>query len=228
MDTSPKTPARSIIVGADGSDASNLAVTWAAREAVTTGATLRIVNVWSIPFLMWPATAGFAYVDPADVRVGAVAILDQARALAINAAHGITLEVEIAEVQGGAAEQLVAQSADADLLVVGTRGHGGFARLVLGSVATACAHHSSVPLAVIGPDAPPPGESTGEETIRVCWKEIRPSGHGRCKLRGFGRRGNCEKGSRRAGFAENALAETSAFRARCAGAAGFPARGRIR
>ncbi len=159
MDTPPNPPSRSIVVGADGSDASNQAVTWAAREAVSTEATLRIVNVWSVPVLLWPATAGFASIDPADVRVGAVAILDQARALAINAARGVTLQVEIAEVEGGAAEQLVAQSADADLLVVGTRGHGGFVRLVLGSVATACAHHSSVPVAVIGPDAPLPGTS---------------------------------------------------------------------
>ncbi len=165
MDTPPDSPARSIVVGADGSEGADRAVAWAAREAVTTAATLRIVNVWSLPALMWPATEGFAYIDPADARVSAVAILDRARAVASKAVGSLTLQVEITEVRGGAAEQLLAQSADADLLVVGTRGHGGFAGLVLGSVATTCAHHSSVPLAVIGPDAAPAG--TGEIVVGV-------------------------------------------------------------
>lgn len=155
MDTPPNPPARSIVVGADDSEGSDRAVTWAAREAAATAATLRIVSVWSVPALLWPAAAGYAYIDPADLRVGAVAILDRARALAINAARGSTLPVEITDVQGGVAEQLLAQAAGADLLVVGTRGHGGFARLVLGSVATTCAHHTTVPLAVINADAAP-------------------------------------------------------------------------
>ena len=158
MDARPIPFARTIAVGVDGSEGSDRAIVWAAREAVTTGATLRIVSAWAMPTMMWPATMAIAYVDPADVRVGALAILDRARELALDAVGSLPLEVETVDVRGGPAAQLLARTQDAHLLVVGTRGRGGFASLLLGSVATTCAHHASVPLAVIGADAPPPGD----------------------------------------------------------------------
>ncbi|CAN5740794.1 universal stress protein [soil metagenome] len=159
MDTTRAPSGRTIVVGADGSAGADTAVAWAAREAVTTGATLRIVNAWSVPTIMWPATVSVAYIDPADVRNGAMGILERARELAEQAVGSLRLDVEVVAVQGGAAEQLLARSEDAALLVVGTRGRGGFASLVLGSVATTCAHHTGVPLAIVGAGAPPPGSA---------------------------------------------------------------------
>jgi len=59
------------------------------------------------------------------------------------------MEVERRVVQGRAAAALVDESRDADLLVVGSRGHGGFAGLLLGSVSQQCAHHAACPVVIV-------------------------------------------------------------------------------
>ncbi len=158
MDTTPEpggTP--TIVVGIDGSDAADRAVRWAALEAVDAGSDLRIVNVWSMPTMAYPALVGGAYIDPGDLRAGSHVLLDRARERAEAAAGDRALTIELVDVEGFAADELVAASRSATMLVVGTRGRGGFASLVLGSVATSCAHRSRVPIAVIGHSAAPPG-----------------------------------------------------------------------
>ncbi len=63
------------------------------------------------------------------------------------------VEAETSVVQGQAAEALVGAGADADLLVVGSRGHGGFTSLLLGSVSAQCAHHSPCALVIVRPSS---------------------------------------------------------------------------
>jgi hypothetical protein len=69
--------------------------------------------------------------------------------LPVFAVGGDPQPVDLVVRQGGAAAVLIDQSRDADLLVVGSRGHGGFAGLILGSVSTACAEHAHCPVLVV-------------------------------------------------------------------------------
>lgn len=146
----------SIVVGADGSVASERAVAWAAGEAVAAAVPLCIVGVWHLPVLVGAAAMGSAYIDPADLRAATHTIVDRAKVTAHDAISGAALQIDTIVVEGGGAEQLLGASAGADMLVVGSRGRGGFASLVLGSTAMSCAHHSKVPVTVVGIDPPAP------------------------------------------------------------------------
>ena len=136
-----------IVVGIDGSKSGDEALRFALEEARLRGATLRIVTVWSTPTA---AYAGMAYVPTFDLREAeeqaANERLEAARAL-VGTAPGVTIETVAAE--GQVAGVLVAEAAGADLLVVGSRGHGGFTSLLLGSVSQQVAHHAQVPLAIV-------------------------------------------------------------------------------
>lgn len=157
MDPSPKPSDRTIVVGVDGSAAAARALHWAALEAVRTAATLRITNVWSVPMTTWAGLVSAVYLDPADLEEGSGRIVDRARMAVHRDLDADAPPIETRTVQGGAAHQLLEAAQDASLLVLGSRGRGGFTDLVLGSVAATCAHHSPVPLAVVGVDAPDPG-----------------------------------------------------------------------
>lgn len=147
---------RMIVVGVDGSSSASRALRWAAAEASGTSAVLRIVNAWSVPMTTWPVMAA-AYVDPTGLEEGSEAIVGRAAASVRGDLGSGAPVIETRTVRDGAAGGLIAAARDADLLVVGTRGRGGFTSLLLGSVAAACAYQTPVPLAVIGNDAPQPG-----------------------------------------------------------------------
>jgi nucleotide-binding universal stress UspA family protein len=139
-----------IVVGVDGSPQSLAALRFAAEEARLRGnAKLHLVTAWNIPFGPL-ATAPFATIGPLpelerEVATAAQVILEQA---ATNV--DLTgLEV-VREVGGGdAAKTMLRAAADADLLVVGSRGRGGFTGLLLGSVSQACAHHAPCPIVIV-------------------------------------------------------------------------------
>ncbi len=136
-----------IVVGLDGSKSGDEALRFALEEARLRSAALRIVTVWSTPSA---AYAGMAYVPTFDLREAeeqaATERLAAARALVGNAAG---IEIETVAVEGQAAGALVAEAKGAELLVVGSRGHGGFTSLLLGSVSQQVAHHAQVPLAIV-------------------------------------------------------------------------------
>lgn len=152
-----------VVVGVDGSAGAERALRWAAVEAVRISATLRIVNAWTVLTRPLSLDGGFAYLDMGIIEQGARGVVEGAAQTVRRAGAPDTLRIETSIVQGGAAERLLEAADQACLLVVGSRGHGGFASLVLGSVAATCAHHSSVPLAVIGSESPAPG--TGEVVV---------------------------------------------------------------
>lgn len=134
-----------IVVGVDGSAASKDALAWAARQAEMTGATLRAV-------ISWRAPAG-AYGVPMEVPGGynfcpeAESTLDETIRDVLGEHAGIEVSAVVAN--GAAAPSLLWESAGADLLVVGSRGHGEFAGMLLGSVAQHCVAHAPCPVVVV-------------------------------------------------------------------------------
>ena len=135
-----------IVVGVDGSDGSKAALRWAARQAELTGARLQVVTGWE-----YPAFYGWAPAMPDDYDYEALAARAQAEAIdgVFGANRPATLEAKV--VARHPAEALVEASEGADLLVVGSRGYGGFADALLGSVSTYCVHHAHCPVTIIRP-----------------------------------------------------------------------------
>ncbi len=140
-----------IVVGVDGSHAARHALEWAFTEAEQRGAELDVVTVWDYPYqwaegfnIKWAEdTASFAAAAATEVAAEVDELLD-------GKPRPSWLHVQT--VEGAAAPVLLRLARHADLLVVGSRGRGGFKDLLLGSVSTACVHHTPCPIAVI-PDA---------------------------------------------------------------------------
>jgi nucleotide-binding universal stress UspA family protein len=136
-----------IVVGIDGSDDSARALEWAADEAKLRGSRVRIVTAWHVPALVYSAgyTSMFA---PSSEEEGEHA----AQTIAEGAAGELRdrgLDADAAVGYGNAAENLIEASTEADMLVVGSRGHGGFTGLLLGSVSTQCAQHAHCPVVIV-------------------------------------------------------------------------------
>lgn len=137
-----------VVVGVDGSPASAKAMTWAARYAQASGATIRAVLAWHYPAAVGTAPIGVAPAAvTAEVEQAERAALDKAVTDAQADHPGVAIEREL--VYGHPAEVLLAQSRDADLLVIGSRGRGGFKGMLLGSVSQQCVTHAACPVTVV-------------------------------------------------------------------------------
>ncbi|WP_166026716.1 universal stress protein [Streptomyces chilikensis] len=140
-----------IVVGVDGSDPSKEALRWAVRQAECTRGTVEALNAWDFPHLHgslgWlpPPSA-----DEAALRARALEELEEAvrEAAGPRPPAGIRAEVR----HGAAAGVLIDASRGAALLVVGSRGLGGFSGLLLGSVTQHCVQHAACPVVVIRHD----------------------------------------------------------------------------
>ena len=139
-----------IVVGVDSSEGAKAALRFALEEAKFRQARLRAVHSWQfghIGALGIEAHAPVVGADLSDVRRTAEAALDATLDEAVPDAEGVAIERRV--VEGGPATVLVDESRNADLLVVGSRGHGGFAGLLLGSVSQQCAHHAACPVVIV-------------------------------------------------------------------------------
>jgi nucleotide-binding universal stress UspA family protein len=149
----PESAARtaSVVVGVDHSAGARAALVFAVEEARLRHATLRVVHAWqyaSIGALGMEVAGGAMLAAELDeLRTRAEAALDATIREAIPDPPGIEIERRV--VEGPAAAVLVAESHGADLLVVGSRGLGGFRGLLLGSVGQQCAHHAGCPVAIV-------------------------------------------------------------------------------
>ena len=135
-----------IVVGVDGSEPSRRAFRWALAEARLRGATVEALHAWRVPYIGGdPYTAaGF---DPGLVEESGRDTLRHA--IDAEDTSGLAGPVEQVLTSGGAAAALLDAAKEADLVVVGSRGRGGFASLLLGSVSHHVAHHAPCPVVVL-------------------------------------------------------------------------------
>jgi nucleotide-binding universal stress UspA family protein len=138
----PATPPL-IVVGVDGSPAGDRALDWAVAEAVRSGATLNLVSAW-----LYPMAYGYAFTATVpEVEHQAQQIVGAAASHVRDVAPTLMVTTETIEQSPGPA--LVAAAKDADLLVVGSRGLGGFEGLLLGSVSQYCSRHADCSVVVV-------------------------------------------------------------------------------
>lgn len=133
-----------IVAGVDGSPSSRAALAWAVRQAELTGARVEAVISWQYP-------AGYGWPAPVLQSLDFAGAAAQALAEAVTAVAAGHEGVEIAQrvVQDHPAAALLAAADGAELLVVGNRGHGGFAGTLLGSVSRHCVDHAHCPVVVV-------------------------------------------------------------------------------
>ncbi len=137
-----------IVVGVDGSDESKDALRWALDEARLRGCSLRAVHAWLYPMVYGPGMAPPAFALPVEaLRDEAKRVLEAAVEEVVPDEAGVELHQIVAE--GPEASVLIDAAQDADLLVVGSRGRGGFTGLLLGSVSQQCASHARCPVVIV-------------------------------------------------------------------------------
>lgn len=133
-----------IVVGVDGSDNARAALQFARDEAALRGAVVDAVYAWHRPYM------GDAWTMPMPVDIDAMEKSYRAELEAILAsvpADGVEIRPVLAE--GAPAQELLARAEGASLLVVGSRGHGGFLGLLLGSVSHQVAAHAPCPVVIV-------------------------------------------------------------------------------
>ena len=132
-----------IVVGLDGSGPSLDALEWAVREAKLREGAVRVVTAWHYP----PVPSSVEDAPPNDAFHSAQRMQSDALASVDN--RGVDISALL--VRDLPARALLDAAQDADLLVVGSRGHGGFAGLLLGSVSAQVAHHANCPVVIFRP-----------------------------------------------------------------------------
>jgi nucleotide-binding universal stress UspA family protein len=140
-----------IVVGVDGSPSSRAALRWAVTQARLTGSTVDAVIAWQIPAVF--ANSGWApiYVEEqGDFEKEARKTIETVISEEVEPADSRRVSSLVRA--GHPAEVLLAAAADADLLVVGRRGHGSFAEALLGSVSQHCVHHAPCPVLIVRGD----------------------------------------------------------------------------
>lgn len=136
-----------IVVGVDGSEEALHALRWAAELARAVDARIEVVTAYHYT----PVGMGSPWVPPVpmttqhDMRQVAADVLNDA----VRLADAADVVIERTVCEGSAAQRLRDRAEDADLLVVGSRGHGGFAGLLLGSVSRKCLVHPTAPVVVV-------------------------------------------------------------------------------
>ena len=141
-----------IVVGTDGSAGARAALTWAVDEARRRGSSLRAVHAWEAPITAYPGPLMGARAMDIDASIetfheSAETTADEIRAWLAANAVGVTTQVSVLE--GAATAKLLEAAAEADLLVLGARGHGGFSSLLLGSVSDQCTRHAPCTVVIV-------------------------------------------------------------------------------
>ncbi|MFF9453646.1 universal stress protein [Streptomyces flaveolus] len=139
-----------VVVGVDGSPSSHAALRWADRYARTVGGAVEAIHVWDTP-----SATGFSgpAIDPDfDLQQARERFAEELRSVFPDERPPGFREVLV---EGDPSEALIRASQGADILVVGRRGRGAFARAMLGSVSQRCAQHAACPVVVVRQERDP-------------------------------------------------------------------------
>ena len=137
-----------IVVGVDGSASSRAALRWAVRQAKLTGGTVEAVIAWQLPTVITSTGWTPVYaVEEGDFAEDARKHIDAAIANVVEPADSKLVHTQV--VKGHPAPVLLDAAVGADLLVIGSRGHGGFTDALLGSVGLHCVHHAHCPVLIM-------------------------------------------------------------------------------
>lgn len=139
-------PKRRIVVGVDGSAGSISALRWALDEARLRETSVELVHAWHLPALTLAAPYAAPWIS-GDLEPQEAQVLEDA--LELLGGESGDVEVDSTLVNGMVVKALIDISEDADLLVVGSRGRGGFKGLLLGSVSQQCAMHARCPVVIV-------------------------------------------------------------------------------
>ena len=139
-----------IVVGVDGSQNSHAALRWAIEEAKLRSVPVEAIAAWTPPALAFPLpdAATPMFVDD-EIVEATKKMLEDAVAEAQREGDAAGVSVTAHVVRGTPGQVLLDAAKGAGLLVVGARGHGGFAELLLGSVSSQCVHHAACPVVVV-------------------------------------------------------------------------------
>ena len=138
-----------IVVGIDGSECSMAAMRWAMAQSSLTGSTVEVVAAWQEPAMYGLAYASSPALYEGDSMATITEKLVRECVVAVVGELDHPVEVPVRVTQGHPAQVLLDAATGARLLVVGTRGHGGFAGLLLGSVSQQCVQHATCPVVVV-------------------------------------------------------------------------------
>ena len=143
---------RYIVVGVDSSHGSKTALGWALAQARLTGAAVEAVAAWQQPATYEYSYGSIPFPSPGDtIAATAEKVLTETVADAVGTGDQ-PVDVRIKVAHGPAAQVLLEAAAGAELLVVGSRGHGAFAGMLLGSVSQHCTHHAPCPVIIVPDD----------------------------------------------------------------------------
>jgi nucleotide-binding universal stress UspA family protein len=146
-----------VVVGIDGSSSSQAALRFAAEEARLHGADLRVVSAWSMPVAVYPAVNYISTVDIDTLSRYARDIAEKEIDDVLGQDNDVSVDLVVRE--GSAPAVLLEESRDAAMLVLGSRGHGGFVGLLLGSASQQCAAHARCPVTIVHEPASNDGQA---------------------------------------------------------------------
>ena len=138
-----------IVVGVDGSETAIAALRWAVDEARSQGAELEVVHAWHDPYIGPGLPFAPGTIDPSCYEEVGERVLDAV--LERVDTTGLATPLRRVLVHGPAPQMVIEAAKGADLLVLGSRGRGGFAGLLLGSVSQQVIHHAPCPVVVVPP-----------------------------------------------------------------------------
>ena len=149
-----------IVVGIEGSGGAKSALRWALREAEFRNAGIEVVTAYSATRVPIAPDVNYVPFDLGDIRDEVTRLQADVVAEVLAEVDESDVEIRYTVVEGRPADSLISAATGADMLVVGSRGGGGFRGLLLGSVSQQIAHHATCPVVIVRPDLiqPDPAE----------------------------------------------------------------------